>query len=38
MKQTFKPIPGGRSLLKGILQAVLILAIAAGLAQAIVFP
>ncbi len=38
MNEQIKPVPGGRSLLKAILQAVAILAITAGLSQAILFP
>lgn len=38
MHEQFKPIPGGRSLLKVVLQALLVLAAAVGLAQAILLP
>lgn len=38
MNQQINPIPGGRSLLKAILQAVAILAIGAGVAQGILIP
>ena len=38
MNQQIKPVPGGRVLLKAILQALVILAVAAGLSQALLFP
>lgn len=38
MTEQFKPIPGGRSLLTAVLQALLLLAAVVGLSQAFLFP